>query len=256
MRLVLFCESSADAEMAKTLVDRVLREHGPSWVGELMESDPVHVREWSNDHARRDFFDVHALDKYLQHYKVRPLQGHFDGKKGAAGAQMARNIFSIVRAMENAARDPVRHDAVCIVWDMDAQSKERRNGLEQARTEATTWASFKIVYGCPDPEQEAWILAGFEPETDEEREGFEKLRRELRFCPVRNAQLADATSDGAKKNPKRILSELIGDHHERRLRCLSSPLDTLRQTGAQSGLCAFLDEVQQQILPFVMRSSK
>ena len=256
MKFVLFCESRGDERMVKGLVDRVLREEGPSWIADLMDADATHVREWSNDHQQRSFFDVHALDKYLAHHKVRPLLGHFDGKPGNAGAQMARNIFSLVRALDKSPDRGFAHNAVFVVWDMDDQGKQRREGLEQARTEASKWAAFKIIYGCPDPEHETWLLASFEPETETEREILTKLRQDLGFCPIRDAHLADATADGAKKNPKRITNNLMGDDPERRARCLQRPVDKLREVGANSGLCAFLDEVRERMLPLATISSK
>lgn len=69
----------------------------------------------------------------------------------------------------------------------------------------------------------------------------------------RHAHRAKATSDGAKKNPKRILGELIGENRERRLRCLTLPLDKLREMGAESGLRHFLDEVQTKVVPRATR---
>lgn len=255
MKLILFCEARADGHMATNLVDRVLRDAGPAWVSDLMDHDPTLVRTWSNDHQQRAFFDVHAINKYMQQHKVRPLLGHFDGKPGAPGAQMARNIFSLVRALDKSSTPDAPHNAVILVWDMDDQGKLRREGLEQARTEASTWAPFRIVYGCPDPEHETWLLASFEAETEEERTKLAQLRQDLGFCPVREAHRADATQDGAKKNPKRIADELMGTDPDRRARCLTRPVDKLREVGSNSGLTTFLDEVRERIVPLATQPS-
>lgn len=256
MKLVMFCEAFADHRMAAGLVDRVLREEGPAWVSDLMDVDPSHVREWSHDNQDRPFFDIHAVADYLKAREIRALHGHFGGMPGDPGAYMARNIFSIVRDIARAPRDGKHHDAVFIVWDMDDQGERRRKGLEQARNEAAKLASFRIVYGCPDPEHETWLLATFEPESDEERTLLDELRRELGFCPVREAHLLDATADGAKKNPKRIADKLMGKDPERRAHCLRQPLDKLREIGETSGLRQFLNEVNQQILPMLTQSSR
>lgn len=242
--------------MAAGLTDRVLSEEGPSWVSDLMDMAPQCVREWSTDDLQRSYFDLHALDKYLRKLKVRPPFGHFDGKPGSADAQMARNIFTLVRSMDRIEKGSPKHDAVVIVRDMDNQGDDRRMGLNQARTEATQWASFKIVIGCPDPEHETWLLASFEAENNEEKQRLESLRQELGFCPVREAHLANATEDGAKKNPKRIANVLIGKDSERRSRCLTLPLDELRNRGKESRLTAFLDGLREQLLPLFTQSSR
>jgi len=256
VKLILFCEAPADQRMAASLTDRVLCEEGDYWVSELMAMDPKLVREWSSDDLQRSYFDLHALDKYLLKHKVRPLLGHFDGKPGSADAQMARNIFSLVRSIDRNQQSSSKHDAVVIVRDMDNQSEARRTGLNQARAEASQWAAFKIILGCPDLEQETWLLVGFEAETEEEKQRLKNLRQELGFCPVRDAHRLDATEDGAKKNPKRITDVLLGNDPERRTRCLTLPLDELRNRGTQSGLSAFLDELREQLLPLLTQSSR
>jgi hypothetical protein len=257
VKLVMFCESHADHRMAATLIDRVLREEGPTWVGDLMDSGPAHVREWIEDGQRRSFFDIHSVLEYIpREDRLRLPRGHFNGKPGAADAQMARNAFFLVRYLQKKWNAGKPYDAVVIVRDMDDQGKLRRIGLDQARKEASTWAAFKIVYGCPDPEQETWLLASFEPESDEERARLDELRQELGFCPVREAHKLDATADGAKKNPKRVADKLMGTDAERRARCLHQPLGKLRELGTSSGLRDFLDEVNQRILPVLNQSRR
>lgn len=73
---------------------------------------------------------------------------------------------------------------------------------------------------------------------------------------VSHAHFARATSDGAKKNPKRILGALNGNDQERRLRCLTLPLDKLCEMGAESGLRHFFDEVQTKVVPRATRLSQ
>ena len=61
MRVIVFCEAHGDFETATGLVDRVLREEAPQWVGELLESNPDDVRVWLGDGEGRAFFDLHRL---------------------------------------------------------------------------------------------------------------------------------------------------------------------------------------------------
>jgi hypothetical protein len=99
MRLVAFCEAPADFQIASDLIDRVLREEGPSWVGDVMDAASDEIRSWRGDGAGRAFFDIHKLRDYTRELSVRVPHGHFGGRPGAAGALMARTVFSIVRML-------------------------------------------------------------------------------------------------------------------------------------------------------------
>ncbi|HSO00049.1 MAG TPA: hypothetical protein VLS89_17265 [Candidatus Nanopelagicales bacterium] len=250
MRLLVFCEAGADFRTTSALVDRVLHDEGPAWVADVLPAHPEAIREWVSDGQGNQFFDIHYLDKYRRQFKdVRFAYGHFDGKPGAAGAQMARNAFFIARAV--AKQDASTGlAAVLLVWDMDDQGEERRLGLAQARDEASRREKFQIVLGCPDRMREAWVLVGFEPESDEERARLEELRRELGFSPCDEAHRLDAKDEHAKRSPKRVLAKLMAGDAEREARCSTgAPLAQLRERGEQSGLRAFLDEIRNLVVP-------
>lgn len=250
--LLVFCEAPADARTVKGLVERVLKEDGPEWLRDILEGPEDAAREmrdWAPDGEGRDYFDVHRLADYVRRLGIRPPQGHFNGEAGAAGALMARTAFSVAREL---VQTGTQVDAVLLVWDMDDQGDDRRRGLDQARDEARHWAPFAIVLGCPDAMREAWVLAGFEPETDDERTRVENLRQELGFHPCEDAQRLDAKDEHAKKSPKRVLDLLTQQDHERETRCWATvPLTTLRARGKDSGLTAFLEEVSVVLVPLV-----
>ena len=246
MRLLVFCEAEGDFRTASGLVDRVLHEEGPTWVADLMGTHAEAIREWIGDGRGATFFDVHDLRHHEKRLGVLVPQGHFDGKPRAPDAGMARRAFAITRELRK--REAV--DAVLLVRDMDHQGKERRAGLDQARTEALRWASFAIVLGWADPMREAWVLAGFEPESDDEREQLRTLREELGFHPCEAAHELGARNEQAKRSPKRVLGELTAGDPDREARCWThTPLDRLRARGVHSGLRAFLDEVKHHLVP-------
>jgi len=254
VRLLAFCEAAADFRTATSLVDRVLRDEGPTWIADVVDPYPEAVREWLNDPHGKSFFDIHRLTEYTKQLgNMRVPQGYFDGKPGAPGALMARTAFHIVREMLKRGPSAGRLetvDAVLIVWDMDDQGDGRRQGLAQARAEASRWAPFRIVLGCPDPMREAWVLAGFEPASDEERARLDELRRELGFSPCEEAHRLDAKDEQAKRSAKRVVRLLTGDDAAREERCWTEPpMDRLRARGAGSGLGAFLDEVKNDLVP-------
>jgi hypothetical protein len=251
-RLLVFCESPADFKTVKGLTQHVLREEGPEWLRDLLEggSEPVEgVLDWVRDTEGREFFDLHKMESYKRYFNLRVPQGHFEGQPGTPGALMARTAFRVARELVLKGEQV---DAVLLVWDMDDQGESRRTGLKQARDEARRLVSFVVVLGCPDPMREAWVLAGFEAETDDERARLEGLRQELGFDPCKQAHRLDAKKEYAKKSPKRVLDALTDSQPHREEACLTSaPLALLRERGRDSGLTAFLDEATTMLLPAV-----
>lgn len=250
MRLVAFCEAPGDFRLTSGLVDRVLRESGPSWVADNLEAPEV-IRVWRPDGLGRAYFDLHKLDEYVKWFGVRVPHGHFGGRSGDAGALMARTVFRIVRALQGKDSDEPIECAV-LVWDGDAQLQDRLSGVKMARDEAHRWASFQIICGFPDPEREAWVLAGFDPGDEDERTCLEALQRELEFSPVLHAVRLRAKEDGNRRNIKRVLSELTGGDPAREERCWTeTALATLRARGRDTGLAAFLDEIEAVLVPLL-----
>ncbi|WP_224372835.1 hypothetical protein [Hyalangium versicolor] len=178
---------------------------------------------------------------------MRVPQGHFDGQPGAAGALMARTAFLVVREL---VRQGTVVDVVLLAWDMDDQGEARRVGLEQARKEALRMEQRAILLGCPDPMREAWVLAGFIPETEDEKARLAEVRQELGFSPCEEAHRLGAKKEHARRSPKRVLDVLTQGERERQARCWTlTSLAILRARGEGSGLQAFLDEVASKLLP-------
>jgi hypothetical protein len=251
-KLLVFCEAPADSRTVKGLVDRVLTEEGPRWLRDILEGPKdaaLAMRDWEPDGEGRDYFDVHQLPRYTRRLGIRAPPGHFNGEAGAAGALMARTAFKIAHEL---VQTGTQIDAVLLVWDMDDQGDDRRQGMDQARNEACHWAPFAIVLGRPNRMCEAWVLAGFEPETDDERASLASLRQELGFHPCEDPHRLDAKDEHAKKSPKRVLDLLTKKDHDRKTSCWTAvPLATLRARGKDSGLTAFLDEAAALLVPLV-----
>jgi hypothetical protein len=187
----------------------------------------------------------------MDELRVRSVRGHFNGKPGGAGASMARKAFLIAQALRKKVPDePI--DVVVLIWDTDQQRDERRAGVAAARDAARQWKLFEIACGFPDPEREAWVLAGFDPCDDAERQSLEELHRDLGFSPVLHAVRLRDANDGAQRNIKRVLGVLTGGDPDREQRCWVEPsLSTLRDRGGETGLAAFLDEISAALLPLL-----
>jgi hypothetical protein len=251
VRLVAFCEAPADFRRVSGLVDLVLRETGASWVVDGLDTPEV-IRTWVPDGSGRAYFDIHKLDaEYISRLGVRTVRGHFDGRPGGAGSAMARKVFLIARALQKQRpEEPI--DAVVLVWDTDEQADQRPAAVELACAQARQWNLFRIACGFPDPESEAWVLAGFDPCDDDEHKRLDELRRELRFSPVDEAVRLRDRNKGEPRDIKRVLEVLTGGDSEREQRCWTEPsLATLRQRGRDIGLAAFLDEVDAVLDPLL-----
>jgi hypothetical protein len=252
MKLVAFCEAGADFQISCALVDRVLSHAGPAWLADVLETEPEAIRSWLVVTQDQRFFVLSRLTSYVDALSIRVPHGHFDGRPGAADAVMGRTAFAVVRALMK--RGDVI-DAVLVIRDMDDQP-ERRAGLSQARTEAQSWAPFRIVLGCADPKREAWVLCGFEPENADEQACLQELRQQLGFYPHQHAHQLTATDEQAKRSAKRVLSILLRGDREREERCWKqASLDTLRARGASTGLRDYLDEIEALLVPLVMRNN-
>lgn len=245
---LMFCEARADFETTWGLVERVLREEGPEWVRDLLASEPEVARSvltWVPDEDR-GFFDLHHAKDIALRRRLRIPHDRFKGQRGAYGALNAYTAFLV-------ARDIARNttiDAVLYIWDMDDQGEERRIALARARKEAMGVVPFKILLGAPDRMREAWVLAGFDPETRDERATLEAERRALGFCPCRDADQLDAKDENATRSPKRVLNALTGGNRDREAFCwTTASLETLRARGTRSGLTTFLDETANTLLP-------
>ena len=106
---------------------------------------------------------------------------------------------------------------------------------------------FPIVVATPDPEIEAWIVSGFTPRDQDEQARLEHVRRDLSFDPTLQSHLLTSHPNNAAADAKRVLSRLCRYDREREDACLER--DILRDRGHLNGAHAFLDDVDQHVLP-------
>jgi hypothetical protein len=183
---------------------------------------------------------------------IRRRQGYFNGAPAAPGALMLYTATQIVRDLRRGA--PEEPWALVLVWDADTQGPQRSEGLSQSRAEAEALLSVgdAIVVGIAERNREAWVLAGFEPETPEELRRLADVRRLLGFWPNEAPELLAAQDDRAERHAKPVLRALTDGDPVREARCWEATgLDTLQRRGQGCGLAAFLDEVRERLVPQV-----
>ena len=137
-----------------------------------------------------------------------------------------------------------RPDIVVLARDLDGHPG-RRDGIEQV-CHQLPWP-FPIVIAAPEPEIEGWIVSGFVPKNDDEHARLEQLRGELSFDPTIHSHRLTSHPNDTPTDAKRVLSRLCEDDRDREDACLDR--DVLRQRGALNWSRAFLDEVDQRVLP-------
>jgi hypothetical protein len=143
--------------------------------------------------------------------------------------------------------------AVVLVHDSDGDHDGWRDSLEAARRDFcvhTVGLRFAVVIGVAHPEREAWVLAGFEPQTPEERSRCNEMRAELGFNPCEHAERLTSMREIYKKDAKRVLNRLTDGDHDRELACLrETDLEKLEARGKGIGLYAFLAELRERLAP-------
>ncbi len=232
-RLALVVEADADARTATAYADRVFSEAG---------LDPEVTREWEKQITWRD-----AAKR--RHELGRKAHGHFNGEAGAPDAQAARGVLMVLDLQSP------RPDAVILMRDADLQDQGRRRGLEQARQEHELrgHSPTVVVIGLAVPKREAWVLVGFDPLNDEEREALASEQRRLGFDPTRRPHRLAASKHGAEHDIKVCVKALAIDP-AREADCYSSRSTAeLHERGEEIGLSKYLNEVRDRISPLLTR---
>jgi hypothetical protein len=236
--LVVVCEARADFHTSSELADRVFCDK-IDWI----EAEMLDIHRVYEGLAPEQPFvtwkDVKALSKEAG---IRP-RGFIDGQLAELDARQAQRAIRLIES-----RCPGL-GGILLIRDDDKQT-DRRAGLEQARDESTRSAS--IVIGLAHTKRECWVLAGFEPRDDRETSLLADVRQELGFDPRLHAHQLTAVHDHDKRSAKRVLSHLVGGDLDREFACWRhTQLGTLKERGSETGLTAYLTEVEQRLVPIL-----
>lgn len=117
-----------------------------------------------------------------------------------------------------------------------------------------------LIVGIQHTENECWLISGFDPDTNEERERLTQLQRDdypkgsgIGFDPRPCSERLTATGkDNEKLGPKRVLRHLTGDDQNRRQKGLHRDRHTiLKSRGGGNGLTDFFRDIEQRLIPSV-----
>jgi hypothetical protein len=234
--IAVVCEADADRRAATLLSDRVLRET-IEWISP--ETLP-YLRRYRGLGDQDPYLKCSSVKEIARQRRV-VVHGFVGGQPRAPNAALAE------RALRLLATSDAPPGAVILTGDTDKQSG-RRDGYDQARG-ARRWP-FVVIVGAAETKRECWILAGYEPRDDAERELLSLERKELGFDPRSSAEQLTASEKGAKRDAKRVLDALTGCDPDREDACLEEPpLALLRERGANTGLALYLRELEERLVP-------
>jgi hypothetical protein len=113
-----------------------------------------------------------------------------------------------------------------------------------------------IVIGLAHPKRECWVLAGFEPQDDQESRCLSSVCEQLGFDPRHHAERLTHRGSGELRSAKRVLAELTGGDWQRESECWrTADLEVLAARGSGTGLAEYLAEVRRELLPLFTRPS-
>jgi hypothetical protein len=253
IEVVVIVESRADAITAKKLAERVLVEKVDWLEPESLE----HLFKWSGlevgtEHSCwKDTADI--IDRAKKAGIPMPrFLGH--GKTGAlkADGAAAMKIMNLIKLLN--LKEQRKIEAVIFIRDLDNQA-QRRQGIEQARSEhEDRQPQIEVIIGTADRMREAWVLNGFVPLDSEEKRVLAQIKTKLSFDPCEEAhRLRDDL--GEDRNPKLVVKKLTVGNIIREQQCWEeTDLEILRSRGSNTGLRAYLNEVEQRLVSILDRS--
>lgn len=237
--LFITCEDKGHFFVVTSLVDAaLLAKH--VWMDGVLD----HCRTWRGLREGERWYKYDPADANdLRPFRAEGIEikrhGRIRGEALGPEAGMWRNVLLLFSHLEP------RPEIVVIVRDLDGYP-ERRRGIEQV-LRGYEWP-FQVVVATPEPEIEAWLIAGFVPQDERERACLKELRRELSFDPTTESHRLTSHPNDALTDAKRVLRTLCRGDEGRWAPCLADEA-RLRSRGALNGLTDFLDEVDRRIVP-------
>lgn len=251
IEICVIVESNADFRTATQLAERVLKER-IDWLDFEFPSF-----RWSGLEANSKRSLWQDINQISEQFKQRGLHiPKYQGQKASplkADGAIALKVLNMVNVLIRKEKRDIR--AILFIRDADSQP-ERKEGLSQAKkAHSGNPPETRIVLGVADRMREAWVLNGFEPLASDEKQVLSECAKQLGFDPCEEAH---RLRSGSKKesermrNPKYVLEKLTGGDFDRERKCWEeTPLELLRKRGQNTGLNAFLIEIEQELVPLI-----
>lgn len=238
MVFYVVAEARADAVIATRLADRVALYH-VDWLDGVMDS----MRTWKGFEAGATYTKWTRIKHLAAEYR-HGLRTH--GRGQGAAKQEAEKAIRLCSLLA----EPEPPDCILLVRDSD-NDEGRRDAFRSVAGQRNP----VVLVAMPHPKREAWVLAGFIPVNAAEASALGSLRAELGFDPTERAQELTAAPEGAKRNAKRVLRQLVEGDSQREAVCWeSADLATLKARGQETGLAEFLDSLGVHLVPLLQKA--
>jgi hypothetical protein len=260
VRIFIACEDRHHAFVAQWLVDEMvvgsidwLREFDldPDQPAGFWKSDDRKTsgRLWAGRDEGEEWFDLHGWKDALADLKIGRrdlnLHGHVAGRPAGPDVKMVRACLLLAQHLAGA-------DVAVIVRDVDTEP-ERCGALLQLR-EANLVPGLIAITGYAVPEVEAWFLAGFRANSEDESDRIRQASQRLSFDPTREPHKLSSQGHPPDRDAKDVFHEVLGASATERdcwKRCMKGLLETVDDRGRGCGASSFLDSIRRDLLPWV-----
>jgi hypothetical protein len=245
---IVVVEDIADTRTATKLAERVLVEK----VDWLEHEQLQYLFKWSGleENTKHSCWkDIKSITERAKESGIKLSLTRGKGIKADGAASI--KILNLIRILQRNRQIK----AVLFIRDLDNQP-ERREGIEQARLEHINRVpKLEIIIGMADRMLEAWVLNGFIPLNEKEKQSLVAIKKQLNFDPCEESHRLRSNSfeePERARNPKIVLAELTNDSRLREQQCWEdSSLELLQQRGSNTGLTAYLQEIEQRLIPII-----
>jgi hypothetical protein len=245
-RLCVVCEGESDFRTVSHLLDHLLY-HSIDW----LTPDVIdQYRSWfgrEKDGSASPYLKWASLKHLFRDGTLtRLVQGPFRDGPTNPDAAIARKLLWYL----NAESKSEAISGVLLVRDSDGDIQGRASGLRQARDSSPVGWPFAVAVGVAHPCREGWLLCLYKPRNSREEQLLDEERRTLKFDPTNEPQRLLAKADGEPRNPKRVLSALTCDNHERESQCVEGwSVEEIKNLGQATLLSDFIREIEQHLIP-------
>ncbi|MCB9688206.1 MAG: hypothetical protein H6738_17475 [Alphaproteobacteria bacterium] len=235
-RLGIAAEDRSDVRLLTGLVDAIVVAE-VDWIEpEVLDA----YRSWCGPEGD-DWLDLHQATDRARQRRFRGFYGRFGGEPGALDAHMFRAVFLLF------AEEDEPPAAVIVGRDTDGHT-ERRHGFEQAA--ARDWP-FITVLALADPESEAWRIATWTPDDDDDRRAQLAERERLGFDPILAPHRLTSGRSTNKRDCKKVLENLCAHGRSAADRWETLDKSQLSGIGPTCGLARFVEDVFAVLVPVV-----
>jgi hypothetical protein len=255
---IVLVEAEADYVTATGIAEKVIRENAPEWLREILELSPSSLFSWAGLISGTSFSCWANYRNIASQFEQSGFRSpRFLGHDTALKFDYAIG-WKVLQLIDFIKHNDQRNiPAVLFIRDADHQARERLNSLNALR-DGFSVNGPQVIIGLAIPKREAWVLNGFDPQTEDEIKLFKKVRGELDLDPCTEAHRlrGKINQPGIEsRDIKRVLMELVDNNPSREEQCWqTTSLAVLIARGRETGLTDYIENVRAFLIPLLIRN--